>query len=184
MSEGHASRPTVAGPWPNSGYAWYVVVILSICYLVSFVDRQILNLLVPLIQEDLGISDTQISLLQGLSFAVFYSFLGIPIGIAVDRGRRVPIILAGIAVWSAMTAICGLSRSYWHLFAARVGVGAGEATLSPAVDYAARGIIDIMPTPVLCRVSSIDWSYHVSSCKGTRHNQMVSRKASSSSLAR
>ncbi|QIB65777.1 MFS transporter [Kineobactrum salinum] len=132
MPEGDVARHISASPWPKSGYAWYVVIILSFCYLVSFVDRQILNLLVPLIQEDLGISDTQISLLQGLSFAVFYSFLGIPIGMAVDKGPRVPIILAGIAVWSVMTAVCGLTKTYWHLFAARVGVGVGEATLSPA----------------------------------------------------
>ncbi len=119
-------------PWPDSGYAWYVVIVLSLAYLVSFIDRQILNLLVPLIQEDLHISDTKISLLQGFSFAIFYSFLGIPIGIAVDRGHRVRIILMGVAVWTVMTAACGLTRVYWQLFAVRVGVGVGEATLSPA----------------------------------------------------
>jgi len=117
--------------WPSRGYAWYVVGILTIAYTVSFIDRQILNLLVGPIRADLGISDTQISLLQGLAFAIFFSVLGVPIARMADRGNRRNIIAAGIFIWCLMTAACGLSRSFLQLFIARIGVGVGEAALSP-----------------------------------------------------
>lgn len=112
-------------------YAWYVVAVLMLAYVCSFVDRQILALMVPAIRRDLGISDTQMSLLMGLSFALFYSILGLPIGRLADRTSRRGIIAWGIAVWSVMTALCGTARNYWQLFLARMGVGVGEAALSP-----------------------------------------------------
>ncbi len=112
-------------------YAWYVVAVLMVAYVCSFVDRQILALMVPAIRRDLGISDTQMSLLMGLSFALFYSILGLPIGRLADRTSRRRIIAWGIAVWSVMTALCGMARNYWQLFLARMGVGVGEAALSP-----------------------------------------------------
>lgn len=117
---------------PDERYAWYVVAVLMIAYVCSFVDRQIIALMVEPIRRDLAISDTQMSLLMGLSFALFYSFLGLPIGRLADRGNRRRIIAVGIAVWSLMTAAGGLARNYWQLFTARVGVGVGEAALSPA----------------------------------------------------
>jgi MFS family permease len=98
----------------------------------GFVDRQILSLLVVPIKRDLGVSDTQVSLLMGFSFVVFYSLLGLPIGRWVDRGRRGLIVGMGAALWSIMTALTGLARTYGQLFAARIGVGVGEATLGPA----------------------------------------------------
>lgn len=113
-------------------YAWYVVVVLMFAYTVSFIDRQILSLLVQPIRRDLGISDTQFSLLAGFAFALFYATLGIPIARLADRANRRFLIMIGVVVWSVMTAACGLAKSYWHLFLARMGVGAGEATLSPA----------------------------------------------------
>lgn len=120
-------------PTPASeAYAWFVVVILMIAYVFSFVDRQILNLLVGPIRRDLGISDTQMSLLMGFSFAVFYTILGIPLARIADSRSRRGLIAAGIVVWSAMTALCGLARHYWQLLLFRVGVGVGEAALSPA----------------------------------------------------
>lgn len=118
-------------PWPSPYYAWYVVAILTLAYTVAFIDRQILNLLVSPIREDLGISDTQIGLLQGLAFVVLYSVLGVPIGRLADRGNRRNIIAAGIFLWCWMTAACGLAKNYLQLFLARVGVGIGEAALSP-----------------------------------------------------
>ncbi len=101
-------------------------------YTVAFIDRQILSLLVQPIKEDLGISDTQIGLLAGLAFAIFYSFIGIPIAKLADTKNRVTIISVGVALWTFMTALCGLTKTYFYLFLARVGVGVGEAALSPA----------------------------------------------------
>lgn len=117
---------------PSLRYAWYVVLVLMLCYTLSFVDRQILSLLVGPIKRDLMISDTRIGVLQGLAFAVFYTLAGLPIGRIVDTyGRRNP-IAAGIFLWSLMTASCSAAKSFWTLFLARIGVGVGEATLSPA----------------------------------------------------
>jgi MFS family permease len=116
----------------SMAYPWLVVFILMIAYVFSFVDRQILNLLVGPIRRDLGISDTQMSLLMGFSFAIFYTILGIPLGRLADSKSRRGLIVAGVVVWSFMTALCGMARSYWQLFLFRIGVGVGEATLSPA----------------------------------------------------
>ena len=117
---------------PSNRYSWYVVGVLLLAYTVAFVDRQILSLLVQPIRRDLGISDTQIGLLAGFAFALFYSMLGVPIAKLADRSSRRAIISIGVALWSLMTALCGLSKNYFQLFLARVGVGVGEATLSPA----------------------------------------------------
>lgn len=116
----------------GEGYAWFVVAILMIAYVFSFVDRQILNLLVGPIRRDLGISDTQMSLLMGLSFAIFYTILGIPLGRLADSRSRRGLIAAGVVVWSVMTALCGTAKHYTQLFLYRIGVGVGEAALSPA----------------------------------------------------
>ena len=111
--------------YPNPRYAWYVVSILTLAYLVSFLDRQILALLVEPIRRDLDISDTQVSLLGNLAFGIFYTVLGLPIGRAADRFSRRGIIAAGISIWCVMTAACGLARNFLQLFLARVGVGVG-----------------------------------------------------------
>lgn len=126
--------PAAAGHtgYPNPRYAWYVVGILTSAYLLSFLDRQILALLVAPIRRDLGISDFQVSLLGNLAFGIFYTLLGLPLGRAADRFSRRGIIAAGIATWSLMTASCGLVRNFVQLFIARVGVGVGEAALNPA----------------------------------------------------
>jgi MFS family permease len=119
-------------PGGSLAYPWFVVGILMVAYVFSFVDRQILNLLVGPIRRDLGISDTQMSLLMGFSFAVFYTVMGIPLGKLADSKSRRALIAAGVVVWSVMTALCGMAKQYWHLLLARVGVGVGEAALSPA----------------------------------------------------
>ena len=116
----------------SMAYPWFVVAILMVAYVFSFVDRQILNLLVAPIRRDLGISDTQMSLLMGFSFAIFYTILGIPLGRLADRWSRRGLIAAGVVVWSLMTALCGMAQTYLQLFLYRIGVGVGEATLSPA----------------------------------------------------
>lgn len=124
----HAAEPA----WPSPVYAWYVVGVLLLAYTLSFIDRMILSLLIGPIREALDISDTEVSLLVGLAFALFYTLLGFPLGWLADRSHRRNLIIGGVTVWSAMTACCGFANSYATLFLARVGVGAGEATLSPA----------------------------------------------------
>jgi MFS family permease len=138
MTPAEAEAGQVASPavpsrsvGPNR-YAWYVTVLLMIAYTFSFLDRQILNLMVGPIKQSLGISDYQFALLSGAAFGVFYTLMGLPLGWLADRFSRKWIITIGLAVWSLMTAACGLSRSFVQLFAARVGVGVGEATLSPS----------------------------------------------------
>lgn len=116
----------------NLRYAWYVAVVLMLCNTLSFIDRQILGLLVTPIKQELGISDTQIGLLQGLAFGIFYTLLGMPMGRIVDRGNRRNLVAAGIFCWTLMTAACAGARGFWMLFVARMGVGVGEATLSPS----------------------------------------------------
>ncbi len=118
--------------WPSRPYAWYVVVVLMVAYAFSIVDRTGLGLLVQPIEADLHISDSLMGLLQGLAFAVFYSLLGLPLGLVADRFNRRSLISGGIVVWSLATMVCGLSSGFSGLFLARLGVGAGEATLSPA----------------------------------------------------
>lgn len=119
-------------PRVTPGQAWYAVAILTIANISGFVDRQILSLLVKPMRRDFGLTDTDISLLMGLSFTIFYSVLGLPIGRWVDRGARPRIIALGAVIWSLLTALTGFTRNFGQLFAARIGVGIGEATLGPA----------------------------------------------------
>lgn len=118
--------------WPPASQARYAVIVLMVAYLFSYVDRQIFSMLVGPIKADLGVTDTELSLLHGLAFALFYTVFGIwPIGTWADKGNRRNIIAGGIFLWSLMTAFCGRMTSFAGLFAARVGVGVGEAALTP-----------------------------------------------------
>ena len=105
---------------------------LLLAYTLSYMDRAILTILVEPIQADLHINDTQLGLLHGFAFVIFYVTLGIPLGYLADRTSRKRLVVASIALWSLMTAVCGLTRTFGQLFAARIGVGVGEAGLSPA----------------------------------------------------
>ena len=118
--------------YPKPAYAWYVVAVLTAAYVLSFLDRQLLSLLAGPIKQSMSLSDSALGLLMGPFFAVFYVVLGIPAGILADRRSRRTIITAGITLWCLMTALCGLARNYGQLAAARVGVGVGEATLTPS----------------------------------------------------
>jgi MFS family permease len=124
----HTDEP----PYPKAVYSWYVIIVLFMAYTLSFVDRQIMALMIEPIKRDLAISDTQISLLHGFAFAIFYTILGVPLGRLADKRNRCLIISVGIFMWSIMTAACGLAKSFLQLFLTRVGVGVGEASLSPA----------------------------------------------------
>jgi MFS family permease len=117
--------------YPNPVYAWYCVGVIVFAYFFGFMDRIIVGLLTPAIQKDLGFSDTQMGIIQGLAFAVFYTLFVIPIGLAADRFNRKWLLTAGTAIWSLFTAGCGLVRSFTGLFSMRVGVGIGEAALNP-----------------------------------------------------
>jgi len=126
------TRQSQGPAWPSSGYAWYVVGVLTLAYIVSYIDRQILTLMIEPVRRDLGISDTQVSLLTGLAFVLLFAVVSIPIGRMADRRNRCLIITVGIIFWSIMTAASGLARNFSQLFVARAGVGVGEATLTPA----------------------------------------------------
>jgi len=124
--------PTPQSEQVNLGYAWYVVIILMACYTLSFIDRQILSLLVGPIKDELSLSDTRVGVLGGLAFALFYTLLGLPMGRLADTRCRRNIVAVGVFLWSLMTGMCAIARSFWSLFLARMGVGVGEATLAPS----------------------------------------------------
>ena len=132
--------------------SWYTVIVLLFAYVLSFVDRIIMSLLVVPIKADLNATDTQMGLLMGLAFAIFYTLVGIPIARLSDVKSRKFIVSAAILLWSLMTAACGLSKSFFQLFLARVGVGVGEAALSPAA-YSI--ITDSFPKEKLGRAISV-----------------------------
>ena len=125
------NNSNAAPRYPSPGPAWFLVALLTIAYVVSFVDRYILSLLIEPVKADLGLTDFQIGLLLGPAFGIFYATMGLPLGYLADRSRRTWIVSAGIAIWSVATALSGLARSFAHMFVARVSVGVGEATLSP-----------------------------------------------------
>lgn len=114
---------------PN--YRKYALGILLVGYVINFVDRSILSLLLEPIKLELALTDSQLGFLGGLAFAVFYTFLGIPIAALADRRSRVKILAVSMVIWSAMTAICGLANNFLTLLLARIGVGIGEAGASP-----------------------------------------------------
>ncbi len=126
------AQPAAPPSATSSGFAWYTVVILTACYTLSFIDRQILGLLVGPIKKDFGVSDTQIGLLTGLAFSLFYTFLGLPLGRIADTRNRRNLIGVSVLLWSLFTGCCSLARSFWSLIFTRIGVGFGEAGLSPA----------------------------------------------------
>ncbi|MFM0298855.1 MFS transporter [Paraburkholderia sediminicola] len=112
-------------------YEWYVVVICMLAYVFSFIDRQVLALMIEPIKKDLHLTDTQFSLLQGFAFSLFYAVMGMPLAYLADRFARPRIIATGIALWSLATTVCGVSQNFLHMFLARMSVGVGEAALSP-----------------------------------------------------
>ena len=127
-----AATSSDSPPYPSSFAAWYSVAVLMLMYIFSFIDRTAISLIVEPMKRDLQISDTQIGMLQGLAFALLYTFLGLPIARLSDRHSRRAIIAAGVFIWSIMATLCGLARTAMQLFIARIGVGVGEAALSPA----------------------------------------------------
>jgi MFS family permease len=147
----------VAAPWPKAGVAWYAVGVLFVAFILSFIARLILSLLVPSLklppeQGGLGLSDADIGVLQGPGFVLFYALVGIFIGRLADRYSRRGIIGAGIGTWSLMTVACGLAQDFNQLLGARVGVGIGQSALSPA---AYSMIADLFPRERLGRALGV-----------------------------
>jgi len=118
-------------PAPNKNYRTFVLILLTVVYGFNFVDRQIVGILAPFIQEDLGLTNTQLGLLSGLLFAVFYTLVAIPIAWMADRYSRVNIISIALATWSGFTALTGFAGNFMQIGLARMGVGIGEAGGSP-----------------------------------------------------
>jgi MFS family permease len=146
-SDSPAARPAApptptsaadAGPaeaaYPSRAYAWYVVALLTLAYAISLLDRWILSLLVGPVKAHYGVSDTQMGLLMGFWFAVFYVTMGLPFGWLADRFNRRTLVGAAMLFWCSMTAFCGLAKTFGQLSAARLGIGLGEAALTPAAN--------------------------------------------------
>jgi MFS family permease len=131
--DGQARDSTISDPpWPPPRQAWYAVGIMTVALMFNFLDRGILTLLIEPIKRDMQLSDTQVSIVVGFAFIAFYAIVGFPIARLVDSHSRRLILGLGIAMWSGMTAACGLAQNFWHLFIARVGVGIGEACNGPS----------------------------------------------------
>lgn len=121
----------VSNPYGSSRAQWYALSLLTVVYAFNFIDRQLLAILQEDIKADLALSDSQLGLLTGFAFAIFYVSAGIPIARWADRGNRRDILALSLVIWSGMTAVCGLVQNYAQLLLARVGVGIGEAGGSP-----------------------------------------------------
>ncbi|MEM6415638.1 MAG: MFS transporter [Pseudomonadota bacterium] len=154
ISDGWSSARSTAtsNSTPSPLYRGYALFLLVVVYTFNFIDRQIVGILAVPIKRELALSDTELSLMGGLAFALFYTFLGIPIALFADRSSRIWIMTAALAVWSAMTALCGFAQSFLHLFLARLGVGVGEAGgVAPAYSL----ISDYFPPHERARALSI-----------------------------
>jgi MFS family permease len=140
-SSATATAEPVPSREPTTGiYPWYVLGVLFLVYVLNFIDRQVPSILAQDIKAELGLSDAQLGFLYGTAFGIFYSLFGIPLGRLADSWYRGRLIALGLTLWSAMTALSGLAGSYGQLALARMGVGIGEASASPAaysllVDY-------------------------------------------------
>ncbi len=113
-------------------YAWYGLSVLVIVYMLNFIDRNILSILAEEIKADLGVSDAEMGFLYGTAFGVFYALFGIPLGKLADTSSRIKLMSFGLVLWSSMTALSGFAKNFTMLSIARIGVGVGEATASPA----------------------------------------------------
>ena len=120
-------NPTSVAVTESPRYRLVVLAMLVLVYTFNFIDRQIVGILAVPIKADLGLTDTQLGLMGGLAFALFYTALGIPIAMLADRRNRTTIMTVALLLWSAMTAACGFAQNFWQLFLARLGVGVGEA---------------------------------------------------------
>lgn len=158
----------------SSRYRVFVMGMLVLVYTFNFIDRQIIGILAVPIKADLGLSDTQLGLMGGLAFALFYTTLGIPIALLADRMNRTWILSISLALWSLMTAVCGTVNSFWQLFLARLGVGVGEAGgVAPAYSV----ICDYFPGPQRARaLSAYSFGIPIGSALGIIFGGLIATK--------
>lgn len=147
----------VAGPpireaYPSAIVGWYATIVLGFLYWMSMLDRFIISLLIDPIKADLGLSDVQFGLLQGLAFVISFSVFGFVFGALADWRDRRRLVFIGVTVWSLASAACGLANNFWHLLLARAGLGAGEASLNPC---ATSIISDLFPKERLTFAMSV-----------------------------
>lgn len=130
-AESAASRATAQPGELSTNYKIYALALLVLVYISNYADRILLGILLPAIKAEFSLTDTELGFLHGTAFAIFYATLGVPIAIYADRGNRKLVIVAATAMWSVMTALCGMAQTYWQLVFARIGVGVGEAGSNP-----------------------------------------------------
>ena len=152
MSDGVLKKTIPDHTWPAARVGWYATILLTLAYTFSFVDRQVLNLLVEPIKQDLSLTDTSISFLQGLAFVIPYVLMSVPVGRLVDKFNRIAVLVGGVLIWSITTFACGMASSYAQLLIARMGVGTGEAAVTPA---AWSMLADYFPPDKLARPVSV-----------------------------
>lgn len=150
------SKPTananIDGDWPSPARSWYALVIFALTLMVNILDRSVISLLIPPIKADLQLSDTEVSIIIGFAFVVFYALMGFPIARLVDTRSRRLILGVCVSIWSVMTALCGLAQNFWQLFWARMLVGVGEAGSGPST-YSM--MADLFPRDRLPRAISV-----------------------------
>ena len=127
-----AALPIDAEATSSVGLRWYVLFIMMLAYTINIADRYVMSTVLEQIRLELHLTDSGVAFLTGVSLALFYVGMGIPLSWLADRSSRRNVLAASITVWSVMTALCGLSRGYWQLLLARIGVGVGEAGGTPA----------------------------------------------------
>ncbi|MEK6636443.1 MAG: MFS transporter [Pseudomonadota bacterium] len=132
MSQPDETVATAPAPYQADRYAWYVLSVLVLVYVLNFVDRQIISILANDIKRDLDLTDADLGFLYGTAFGVFYSLFGIPLGKLADGWNRTRLLTAGLGLWSIMTTLSGFAKNGTMLAGARIGVGIGEATASPS----------------------------------------------------
>ena len=147
-----AEIPGAQIPWPSAGQAWWSVFVFGLTFMVGYLDRGVLTLLVEPIKRDLHLTDTELSLVIGFAFVVFYVLLGLPLARRIDTGSRRLILALCVTIWSICTALCGLAQNFIQLALCRFGMGAGDAATSPAVSSM---ISDLFPKERLPRAMSL-----------------------------
>src|SRR4029079_5601190 len=123
--------PAAAQEAPRA-YSWAVLLVLTLVYVLNFLDRSLIYILFTPIKAEMKLSDFQLALLGTTSFVIFYTLLGVPFGRLADRTSRKNLIAGGLAIWSLFSGLTGFANSFWTIFLCRVMVGVGEATLGPA----------------------------------------------------